>query len=174
MTVTLKMLIAGVVMASAAQMTLAAGPGRAPVIVTVDMGAAIMQSGEAKTKMEKLKSGLVKEEGEINASRTSLGKLEDQYKKDAAVMSADQKRNLEKQIEDKRIELGFMGKKFQKSTQDARQELLTAMLPKFEKALKSVVDENKYDMVLRREAAFYTTPEFDITEEVVKRMNTAK
>jgi len=172
--VTMKKIFAGMVLASAVQLSWAAGPGKAPVIVTVDMGAAIMQSTEAKAKMEKLKSGLTKEEGEINSSRTSLGKLEDQYKKDAAVMSADQKRNLEKQIEDKRIELGFLGKKFQKSTQDARQELLTAMLPKFEKALKSLVDENKYDMVLRREAAFYTTPEFDITEEVVTRMNSAK
>lgn len=171
---TIKTIIAGIVMASAVQMTWAADPARTPNIVTVDMGAAIMQSGEAKTKMEKLKTGLTKEETTITAARTALTKLEDQYKKDSAVMSADQKRNLEKQIEDKRIELGFMGKKYQKSTQDARQELLTAMLPKFEKALKSVVDDNKYDMVLRREAAFYTTPEFDITEEVVKRMNAAK
>lgn len=171
---TIKKIIAGMVMAGAVQLSWAAGPGKAPVIVTVDVRAAIMQSTEAKAKMEKLKGGLSKEEGLFTSSRTALGKLEDQYKKDAAVMSADQKRNLEKQIEDKRIELNFMGKKFQKSTQDASQELFTAMLPKFETALKAVVEENKYDMVLRREIVITSNPEFDITEEVVSRMNSAK
>lgn len=172
---TFKKILAGVVLASAVQMSWAAGPGRAPVVVTVDLQAVIMQSTEAKTKWDKLKTGWSKDENEFNSGRTELGKLQDQYKKDADVMSADQKRNLEKQIEDKRMQLDFVGKKLQKSTNDAKQQLLTEMIPKVETALKALSAENKYDLVLRKEAAaMVVTPEFDITDELVKRLNATK
>ncbi|CBL46412.1 outer membrane protein (OmpH-like) [gamma proteobacterium HdN1] len=168
-------LLAGALLASAAHVSWAAGPARAPIVVAVDLQQVIMDSSEAKAKWDKLKTGWSKDENEFNSARTELGKLQDRYQKDSAVMSADQKRNLEKQIDDKRMQLEFVGKKLQKTTGEARQQLVGEMIPKVEAALKALAAENKYDMVLRKEAvAMLVTPEFDITEDLVKRLNSMK
>lgn len=151
-----------------------AADAASPVIVSVDMRAAMMRSSESKAKLDTLKSSLSAEQKQFEQGRSALVKLEEQYKKDSAVMSADQRRSLEKQIEDKRIDLGFRQKKLQKAQQDGLQEVSTAMLPKFEKALKALVDENKYDMIIHREAAIYASPKFDITDAVVTKMNSMK
>jgi outer membrane protein len=166
----LAILIAGPTMSVSVE----AADAARPLVVSVDMRAAMMRATESKAKIDALKGSLSAEQKQFEQGRDALMKLDEQYKKDSAVMSADQRRSLEKQIEDKRIDLGFRQKKLQKAQQDGLQEVSTAMLPKFEKALKALVDENKYDIIIHREATIYASPQFDITEAVVTKMNAIK
>jgi len=59
----------------------------------------------------------------------------------------------------------------QKKAKEAEQALFQSILPDFERAVKSVMEEKKYSIILRREAALLVTPEYDITEQVVAKMN---
>ncbi len=143
-------------------------------IAVVDVRAGVMQSTAAKLKMEKLKPEFAKEEAEIMALRDELKKLEERIKKDGAVMSAEEKRKLEKEFVEKGNELKFKGQQFQQSSQSEAQEVFKSLLPKFQEALKSIVEANKYDVVLHREAAIFVKPEYEITEQVMKKMDSMK
>ena len=48
------------------------------------------------------------------------------------------------------------------------------MGPKVEKAMKSIVDEKKYDLILRREAVVWAEDKIDLTDELTKRINAQK
>lgn len=145
-----------------------------PKIVTVDLRAGVMQSEEARVKMEKLKQDFAQEEADIVALREEVKKMNDRLVKDGAVMTADEKRKLEQDLAEKGNEFKFKGQQFQQRTQAEAQEVFKSLLPKFEKALNEVVDEKKIDVVLHREAALIVAPKYEITELVTKKMNAAK
>ncbi len=89
-------------------------------------------------------------------------------------MGEQEVRKLEQEINDKKLELNFKGQKLQQRGKEANEELQAAIGPKVEKAMKSIVDEKKYDIILRREAALWADDKYDITEELTKRINKQK
>jgi len=143
-------------------------------IAIVDINRAAMMSDEARLRGEKLKTSFRQDEADLVALRNSIQKLEEKRQKDAAVMGEQELRKLEQDINDKKLELNFKGQKLQQRGKEANQELQSVMGPKVEKAMKSIVDEKKYDIILRREAALWAEDKFDITDELTKRINTQK
>lgn len=143
-------------------------------IAVVDINMAALKSDEARIRGEKLKASFSQEEADLIALRNSLQKLDEKRQKDSAVMGADELRKLEQQINDKKLELNFKGQKLQQRGKDANQELQQIMGPKVEKAMKSILDENKYDLILRREAAVWAEDKYDLTAELTKRINAQK
>ncbi len=145
-----------------------------PSIAVVDVQKAIGMSDEAQLKLEKLKAELAHEEADLKSVRNEIESLQERYKKDAAVMSTDEKRKIEKEMDDKLAEFKFLGGKLQKRSQQEQQELFGQMLPKFKRALKNLQDEKKFDIILQKEAALWVDPEYDITKQVIEKMNALK
>lgn len=155
-------------------MTLSAGALAEMRIAVVDINVAALRSDEARIRGEKLKASFGQEEADLIALRSSIQKLEEKRQKDSAVMGADQLRKMEQEINDKKLELNFKGQKLQQRGKEANQELQQVMGPKVEKAMKSIVDEKKYDVILRREAAIWIDDKYDLTDELTKRINAQK
>ncbi len=145
-----------------------------PTIAVVDVRAGVMKSEEAKVKMEKLRGEFEQEKADLEALQLDIKKMQEKAQKDGAVMSNDEKRKLEKDVMEKANELKFKGQQFQQSSQAEAQQVFQSLLPKFQKALKAVIDEKKLDLVLAREAALMVKPELDITEIVTAKMNSIK
>ena len=143
-------------------------------IAIVDINRAAMMSDEARLRGEKLKASFGQEEADLIGLRNAIQKLEEKRQKDAAVMGQEELRKLEQDINDKKLELNFKGQKLQQRGKEANQELQSVMGPKVEKAMKSIVDEKKYDIILRREAALWAEDKYDITDELTKRINAQK
>ena len=143
-------------------------------IAVVDINMAALKSDEARLRGEKLKASFNKDESELVALRDSINKLDEKRQKDAAVMGADELRKLEQEINDKKLEMNFKGQKLQQRGKEANQELQQVMGPKVEKAMKSIVDEKKYDLILRREAVIWAEDKHDLTDELTKRINALK
>lgn len=145
-----------------------------PTIAVVDVRAGVMTSEEAKLKMEKLKGEFAQQKADLETLQNDIKGLQEKAQKDGAVMSADEKRKLEKEAMEKANELKFKGQQFQQSSQAEAQQVFQSLLPKFQKALKAVIDDQNLDIVLAREAALMVKPELDITKLVTDKMNTIK
>ena len=143
-------------------------------IAVVDVRSGVMTSEEAKLKMEKLKGEFAHEKANLEALQMEIKKMEEKAQKDGAVMSMEEKRKLEKEAMEKVNELKFKGQQFQQSSQQEAREVFQSLLPKFQKALKAVIDEQKLDLVIAREAALMVKPDLDITKAVTDKMNTIK
>lgn len=143
-------------------------------VAVVDINMAVMKSDEARLRGEKLKASFGQEEADVIAMRNQIQKLEEKRQKDAAVMGQDELRKLEKEITDKKLDLNFKGQKLQQKGKDASQELQAAMGPKVEKAMKAIIDEKKYDLILPRQAVVWSDDKFDITAELTQKINAQK
>jgi len=143
-------------------------------IAVVDIRAAIFQTDQAKLKLEKLKTSLSRDQADAIALKNELEKLAEKRQKDAAIMGQDELRDLEKQIEDKKIDFNYKAQKLEKSQKEAMQEVFNSMLPKVEQELQDMTTKGKYDLILQREAAVWADPKLDITKDLIDRLNKSK
>ncbi len=140
-------------------------------IVVLDSVRAILETDEAKVLIEAAEKEMSGESEELRSLSDRRRTLQEKLQKDGDVMSAGEKREVAKEIEDTEIDLQFRSQKLQKAVQDKRQEILVALAPKFEKVRNDLVSVEGYDMIMAPNAMIYVNPKNDITRRVTERMN---
>lgn len=143
-------------------------------IAVVDMQRAVLASDEAKVAVEKFRG---EKKGEIDTITTlelELKSIQDKIAKDGEIMSEEERRKLKNSFEEKATTYKFHRQNMQKAEQQELQALAKQMEPKMQTALKSIIDEKKYDLVVRPEMVIYNAPGTDITKLLLERLNTTK
>jgi outer membrane protein len=143
-------------------------------IAVIDTQRALLESEEAKQLMQSAQEALKGDQTQLQTLGQQIQDLQEQFKKDAEVMSEGDRRARQKEIEDKQIEFEFLRNKLQKAVNDRRQELAQQMVPKLEGVLKDLTEQEKYDVILERNALLYADPKHDITKRVTELLNAKK
>ncbi len=140
-------------------------------IAVLDTQRALVESEEAQALLAQAQQELQAEQDQLQALNDEIVALNEQLQKDGEVMSAAEQRRLQKDIEDKQIDLQFLGNKLQKEVNDRRQELLQQMVPKIDVVLKDLIELEGYDMIMERGQLRYVNPKHDITRRVTEKLN---
>lgn len=140
-------------------------------IAVVDMQRAVLASDEAKAAVEKFRAAKQGDIDTITKLETELKGIQDKIAKDGDVMSEDEHRKLKNSFEEKATTYKFHRQNMQKAEQQELQQLAKAMEPKMQKALKTIIDEKKYDLVVRPEMVIYNGPGTDITKLLLEQLN---
>lgn len=143
-------------------------------IAVIDPAEAVSKTDEAKAMMAGFRKEAESELKEVRKLEDELKAIQERSQKDAAIMSPSQREKLEKEFEDKSIDLRFLSKKLQKRQQEIQQEVLRELGPKFETVMKKVIDTGKYDLIIQRQAVLHNKEALDITTEVVEQLNKLK
>lgn len=150
----------------------AAGTAAAEMkIAVLDTQRALVESEEAQALLAQAQQELQAEQDQLQTLNDEIVALTEQLQKDAEVMSPAEQRRLQKEIEDKQIDLQFLGNKLQKEVNDRRQELLQQMVPKIDVVLKDLIELEGYDMIMERGQLRYVNPKHDITRRVTEKLN---
>lgn len=150
----------------------AAGSAAAELkIAVLDTQRALVESEEAQALLAQAQQELQAEQDQLQALNDEIVALNEKLQKDGEVMSPAEQRRLQKDIEDKQIDLQFLGNKLQKEVNDRRQELLQQMVPKIDVVLKDLIDLEGYDMIMERSNLRYVNSKHDITRRVTEKLN---
>ena len=150
----------------------AAGSAAAELkIAVLDTQRALVESEEAQALLAQAQQELQAEQDQLQALNDEIVALSEQLQKDAEVMSPAEQRRMQKEIEDKQIDLQFLGNKLQKEVNDRRQELLQQMVPKIDVVLKDLIELEGYDMIMERGSLRYVNSKHDITRRVTEKLN---
>lgn len=140
-------------------------------IATVDMQVIMTKSKPA----EKLRADLEKR---FNPKKAELQKLADAFKadiekmkRDDAVMSKADKDKLQKKIVDEQQALQQKQGTLQQEAMTAQNEALQSMISNVQNVVKKIANEEKYTMVIAKEAAIYMDDNLDITNKVMKKLD---
>lgn len=160
-TLSAALLMAGISVAQAADMKIA----------TVDMQTIMTKSKPA----EKLRADLEKR---FNPKKAELTKLADAFKsdiekmkRDEAVMSKADKDKLQKKIIDEQQALQQKQSTLQQEAMTAQNEALQSMIGNVQNVVKKIAAEDKYTVVIAKEAAIYMDDNLDITSKVLKKLD---
>ena len=140
-------------------------------VAVVDFATAIRQSEEAKAFLEKTQQELEPDSAELRTLRDEIVALETKVTDEGDVMSDEQKREIAKDIENKRIDLDFGAKKLEKALQDKQSELFAIVTPKVQAVVNDMVELERFDVVFERRDVVYVNPRHDITAKVTEKLN---
>lgn len=140
-------------------------------IAVLDTQRALLESEEAQKLLKQAQSDLQGEQDQLQALQDEIVALNQKLQTDGEVMSPAEQRKLQKDIEDKQIDLQFLGNKLQKEVNDRRQELLQQMVPKIDVVLKDLIELEGYDLIMERGSLRYVNAKHDITRKVTEKLN---
>ena len=143
-------------------------------VAVVDPVEALSESDEAKKMLARIRKEAEPDTQRVRKLKDELNAILEKSKRDADIMSSEQRSKLEKELEDKQIDYQYVRQKLQKRQKEGRDKILEALGPKFEEAINQLIDEGEYDIILHRQAVFHSSDRFDITPDVTKRINKMK
>lgn len=149
----------------------AAGANAELKVAVVDSQSAIAQSEEAKGLFEKARKELEGQQSAAQSLQSEIETLQERLATEGDVMAEAERREVLKEIEDKRIDLEFHAKKLQKEYQDRQGEIAQIMVPKVQAIVADMVQVERYDLVFERSAVGYVNPRHDITAKVTEKLN---
>ncbi len=140
-------------------------------IAVVDVQRAILNSEEAKRLLVQIQEEFRTDENKISTIQTNAAALLERLQKDADVMSDDEKRRIQQEIESYNNDFVYERQKLQKAINTRQTELFSGTEAKIQRAIEDLVLKNDYDMILPRGAALYVGDLYDITRKVTEKLN---
>ena len=137
----------------------------------VDVDRAVASSEAAKELLTQLQGEFSTDEDTIKSIQTDAAALLQRLQKDGEVMSEDEKRRLQQEIESLNNDFVYQRQKLQKEVAARQSELFAGTEVKVRKAIEELVLENDYDMILPRAAALYVGELYDVTRKVTEKLN---
>lgn len=131
----------------------------------------VKEASTAKAASAKLEQEFSRREKELVDLRTGLKTLADKFEREAPTLSESQRAARQKQLVDQDRDFQRKSREFQEDLNARKTEEWQQVLERANKVVKQVAEAEKYDLVLQD--AVYINPKYDITDKVIKALNSA-
>ena len=130
------------------------------------------EANTAKVAQTKLEQEFSKREKELVDLGNSLKSNSEKLERDLPTLSETQRTTKQRQLADQDREFQRKRREFQEDMNSRKNEELKMVLEKANKVVKQVAEAEKYDLILQE--AVYINPKHDITDKVIKAINSGK
>lgn len=129
------------------------------------------EASTAKAAQVKLEQEFSKREKELVDLNTALKASVDKFEREAMTLPEGQRATRQKQLVDQDRDFQRKRREFQEDLNARKNEELQQVLERANKVVKQVAETEKYDLILQE--AVYVNPKHDITDKVLKLLNSA-
>ena len=130
------------------------------------------EANTAKVAQTKLEQEFSKREKELVEIGNSLKSNAEKLERDSLTLSDTQRSTRQRQFADQDREFQRKRREFQEDLNARKNEELQQVPEKANKVVKQVAESEKYDLILQE--AVYINPKHDITDKVIKVINSGK
>jgi outer membrane protein len=133
----------------------------------------IFREAEAsKAAQAKLEQEFSRREREIEAIATQLKTASEKFEREAPTLSESQRVVRQRQLTDLDRDFQRKRREFQEDLNLRKNEELQQVLERANRVIRQVAETEKYDLIIQE--AVYIHPKHDITDKVIKGLNTAR
>ena len=132
----------------------------------------LRDAAPAVRAQKKIEKEFEKRDQEMQRLAKQLQTMQEALEKNAVTMSESEKRNKEREFSDLNRDFQRKQREFREDLNQRRNEELAAVLERANKAIKSIAEAEKFDVILQEAA--YVAPRVDITDKVIKAMADGK
>jgi outer membrane protein len=130
------------------------------------------EANSAKAAQAKLEQEFARREKDLNDLGAALKSASDKFEKDAPTLAEAQRSQRQKGLVDQDREFQRKRREFQEDLNARKNEELQAVLDRANRVVKQVAEQEKYDLILQE--AVYINPKHDITDKVIKALNSVR
>ena len=139
-------------------------------IGVVDLQKIMQTSTQMKGIQEKLEKEFKPRRDKLVVMEDGLKKDMEKFKRDTAIMSQTQRKDLEKQIVGTQQQFEREGQQYQQELSTAHNEAMEAFYNKIRAAIAKVAVSEKYDLVFQKDAAPFSVEKLDVTAKVMQEI----
>ncbi len=140
-------------------------------IGVVDLQKIMQTSSQMKDIQQKLEKEFKPRRDKLMAMEANLKADMEKFKRDSAILSASQKKELEKKIISTQQQFERDGQQYQQELSTANNEAMEGLYTKVRAAISKVAKDDKYDIIVQKDAAPFSAEPLDVTDKVVKAIN---
>lgn len=140
-------------------------------IGVVDLQKIMQTSSQMKAIQQKLEKEFKPRRDKLIAAENLLKGDMEKFKRDSAIMSATQKKDLERKIVSAQQQFERDGQQYQQELSSAQNEAMEGLYTKVRAAITKTAKEEKYDIIVQKDAAPFSTETLDVTDKVIKAIN---
>lgn len=137
-------------------------------IGVVDLQKIMQTSSQMKDIQQKLEQQFKPRRDKLVATETTLKADMEKFKRDSAILSATQKKELEKKIVASQQQFERDGQQYQQELSTAHNEAMEGLYSKVRAAITTIAKNDKYDLIVQKDAAPFSAETLDVTDKVIK------
>ena len=138
----------------------------------VNLDRIFREANSAKSAQTKLEQEFSKREKELTDNGAQLKTLSDKFEREAPTLAEATRNTRQRQLVDQDREFQRKRREFQEDLNTRKNEELQQVIERANKVVKTLAEAEKYDLVLQE--SVYVNPKHDITDKVIKALNSAK
>lgn len=133
----------------------------------VDLHRVLKDSSQAKAISKQLEVKFKPRQQKLFASQKQLKADAEKLHRDATLMTAAQKTQLQDKVTHEQRDLEQAGSNYQQDLNSAQNQAMKEFFDKVKVALDKVAKNGGYDLILQKENVPYSSEKMDITEQVI-------
>ena len=137
----------------------------------VNIDRILREATPAKAGQSKLEQEFSKREKDLLDQGNVLKAASDKFEREAPTLAESQRVARQKQLVDQDRDFQRKRREFQEDLNSRKNEELQQVIEKANRVIKQVAETEKYDAILQEAA--YINPKHDITDKIIKALNTA-
>ncbi len=130
------------------------------------------ESDMAKASQTRLQNEFTKRQNEIRQSAERIKSAAEKLDRDSAVMSEAERVRKQRELADQDRELQRKQREYTEDLNQRNFEERAKIAEKANQALKQIADQRKLDLIIQDPA--YANPKVDVTDDVIKALNSLK
>jgi outer membrane protein len=138
----------------------------------VNLDRIFRETNSAKSAQVKLEQEFSKREKELTDSAAQLKTVSDKFEREAPTLAEVARNTRQRQLVDQDREFQRKRREFQEDLNTRKNEELQQVIERANKVVKTLAEAEKYDLILQE--SVYVNPKHDITDKVIKALNSAK
>lgn len=156
-------------------LALAAFPAAAQMkIAVLDYQMALLESDAAKRYSVDAEKKFGTQLQRLRNLEAEAKRLQERMQRDGEKLGQTELEKLELEFRQKAREFQAQSKELNDAKASSDREMLETLKPRLDKAVETVLSAGGYDLVLDRSAVVEVKPEFDITRQVIERLNSTR
>ena len=129
----------------------------------------LREAAPAQAAQKKLEAEFGKRQREMTESEQRLKAAADKLEKDGPTLAAADRARRERELVEQDRDLQRKRREFQEDLNQRRNEELSAVVERANRAIKQIFDSEKYDLILQE--VIFAGPRVDITDKVIRVLN---
>ena len=140
-------------------------------IGVVDLQKIMQTSSQMKEIQQKLEKEFKPRRDKLVTEEANLKSDMEKFKRDSVILTATQKKDLEKKIVAAQQQFERDGQQYQQELSTAHNEAMEGLYTKVRAAINKIAKEEKYDIIIQKDAAPFSSSTLEVTDKVIKAIN---
>lgn len=140
-------------------------------IAVLNYQMALLESDAAKKYAADAEKKYGPQLNKLKALESDAKRIQDRLINEGERMQQTERERLELEFKQKARDFQFQSKELNEAKALADRDMLKQLKPKLDKAVEDVIRGGNFDLVIERGAVVDVKPQYDITRQVIERMN---